>query len=93
MEQAGGALLGDFATAVIAGRGLDGGMAGQLGDRDDVRPGVQQVADEGAAQVVGADGFDHSAGCPLAQEVVDSLARPPARPGSALPYSCYDALR
>jgi hypothetical protein len=40
MEQAGGALFGGFAAAVVVGGGLDGGMARELGHGADVGAGV-----------------------------------------------------
>ena len=54
VEQGGGLALGPLAAPVVAGGGLEVGVPGQLLHGGQVGPGVQQVGDEGAPEVVRA---------------------------------------
>jgi hypothetical protein len=49
-QELGCALLGRLAVAIVAAGGLDLGMAGQLLDGTEVGRGIEQIADEGAAE-------------------------------------------
>ena len=53
VEQASGLTFGPFAATVIAGRGGDGGVAGEVGDHGDTTAGIEGIADEAAAKIVG----------------------------------------
>ena len=55
VEEFCGLALGALAAAVVSGGGLDAGVPGHLLDGGDVGAGVEQVADEGAPQVMGAE--------------------------------------
>jgi len=80
VEQGSGLLLGGFGSPVIARRGRDIGVAGQLRHRRNVRPGIQQVADKGAPQVMGGEMVHPGLLGPLAEQIVDALSGEVARP-------------
>jgi len=56
VKAVGGATCGAFAAAVVACRGADVGVPGEGLDGDDAGAGVEQLADEGAPQIVRGDG-------------------------------------
>ena len=73
MQQVDSLALGLLAAAVIAGCRRDVGVAGQLLHSDDIRAGVQQVADERAPEVMGRKPLDSGCPGPRLQHLVDGL--------------------
>ncbi len=73
VQERGCLVLGPLAPAIVAAGGGRIGVAGHLLDGDDVGPGVQQVADEGAAKVVGREAGNPGHFGPFAEHVVDGL--------------------
>ena len=69
MQQLGGTLLGTLAATIVAsGRG-DAGMARELLHTGDVGAGIEQLADERAAQVMRREVVDAGA---LTEELQDA---------------------
>ncbi len=73
VEALGGLLFGGFAAAVVGGGGVGIGVAGEALDSADVGAGVEQVADVGAAEVVGAEGGNLGLLTAFFDQLVDGL--------------------
>jgi hypothetical protein len=71
VELANGGMLGAFAAAIIAGCGADAGVAHELLDGRDVSAGVEQVAGEGAAQVMWTEDVDAGLVGSFLEDLVD----------------------
>jgi ABC-type thiamine transport system ATPase subunit len=73
MQQTGRLALGLLRPAVIPRRGLHAGMPRHFRDRDDIRVGVEQVADKSPSQIMGGERFCAGLVRSLLQHVVDCL--------------------
>jgi hypothetical protein len=73
VQQLGGAAFRGFAAAVVAGGGGDIGVTSEFLDGGDVRAPVEEVADKGAAEVVGGEVGDSGCFGAFEEKQVDGL--------------------
>lgn len=77
VQESCGFLLRGFPSSIIPCGGRDIGMASELLDGTEVRPGIEQVRDEGPSQVVGGERGHASLPGPFQQHRADHLGREP----------------